>query len=155
ERLYKFKTRYEYLIKNHNNVSLLVSYEYKCPKDYDKIFTLNDTLNMFSEDFDYIQNSINLASHNISHLLMVDISIKYEIKHLEIYDCFSEQLPYFDFIQVPHHGSRYNWNNDLLGRVSNNTNFIISSGGKYNHPHSEVTDSIESSHTLFKADQFT
>ena len=147
ERRKEFKEHYEYLTKNHNNVSLLVSYDYRMDGCYNG--------KIYSECI-YCEGKFNESLSNldeITHILTGDVSINYKRKHKQIYEHFDEQFSKLNFVQVPHHGSICNWNDDILNQVQNHTCFIISNGNLHKHPHSEVTDSIEENYQLFESNK--
>jgi hypothetical protein len=52
-----------------------------------------------------------------------------------------KKLP-IDAFKVPHHGSKYNFNNDLLGSVACSKYLISTSGARFNHPDPETIAKI-------------
>ena len=146
-----FKKSYSYLNKsNHNNVSLLMVYDFKMIKGN----CLNLAIRKEQLDiFETQPHTYNLEASRFIHFFTGDISFKYIRKHLQIYEHYKDLLPSVDAIQVPHHGSKHNWNDDLLSRVPRKAFFIVSSGlgNSYRHPHTEVTKKIEANHKIFKA----
>lgn len=141
-----FKQQYRVINKsNHNNVSLLLMYSYELPiKNITvKVSAESDQLSLF-ENLDNYETTVYTHPATINHLLTGDISLNYKYKHRKIYEHYKNWLSEVDFIQVPHHGSKHNWNNDLIHEASKNTIFIVSHGinNSFKHPHREVVDSI-------------
>ncbi|MEK4698585.1 MBL fold metallo-hydrolase [Solibacillus sp. FSL R7-0668] len=148
-----FKRNYRYVSKsNHNNISLLMMYDFKIAKGKELKIEIKE------EQFNFLENVFHYYPFNncrFVHFFTGDISFKYVRKHLQIYEHYKDLLPHVDVIQVPHHGSKHNWNDDLLWHIPKKAFFIVSSGIKnsYGHPHTEVVKSIEVRHKLFKANE--
>lgn len=149
----EFKTNYRYVSKsNHNNVSLLMMYDFKITRgEILKVAFQEEQLKLFNNAPQYYP----LSNFRFVHFFTGDISLKYVKKHLQIYEHYKDLLPHVDAIQVPHHGSKNNWNDDLLKLIPKKTIFIVSSGihNQFGHPHTEVVDSIEANHKMFKANE--
>lgn len=60
-------------------------------------------------------------------------------KWKELYDAYHQYFDYIGCVQIPHHGSRHNYNSELTNMRAC-TFYIISAGykNKYRHPHSSV-----------------
>lgn len=145
-----FKANYSYE-SDHNNVSLLMMYDFQFIKGSSLIVDVEEEqLNLFESEPRYNKLLIN---SRFVHFLTGDISLKYIRKHKQIYKHYKDLLPHVDAIQIPHHGSKYNWNRDLLGVIPKKTIFIVSSGikNKYKHPHIEVVRSASQGHSILYA----
>lgn len=154
----QFKKNYSYISKsNHNNVSLLLMYEYKSSFQSKNVSQLPDAiqLSFFADNENCNPVMEEFSSPSIIHLLTGDISIKYIYKQRKIYNHYLDMLPNVHFIQVPHHGSKYNWNDDLLKEIPMNVQFIVSHGigNSYSHPHQEVVRAINMGFPLLRANQ--
>ncbi len=68
-------------------------------------------------------------------------------KWSELYDAYASYEKYIGCVQVPHHGSRYSYNHQLLS-FGYSMFYIISAGerNKYRHPHGSVIRDILVSH---------
>lgn len=68
-------------------------------------------------------------------------------KWRDLQRAYTKYEPYIGCIQIPHHGSKYNYNHQLLG-IGNCAFFIISAGEKnsFRHPHGSVVRDILASH---------
>lgn len=68
-------------------------------------------------------------------------------KWKELSDAYDKYDCYIGCVQIPHHGSRYSYNHQLLN-IGNCTFYIISAGekNKYRHPHGSVIKDILINH---------
>lgn len=85
----------------------------------------------------------------------LDLNYKWEDFRNHFWNNFSKTF----IIQIPHHGSKYNWKIDLLSRI-NKSFCIISSGikNRFSHPHWKVINDISSSSprkTIFLVNEFS
>lgn len=64
-------------------------------------------------------------------------------KWQELSNAYDKYNNFIGCVQIPHHGSRYNYNHQLL-KIGNSGYYIISSGekNKYRHPHDLVIKDI-------------
>lgn len=159
DRMKSFKRCYGFITTNHNNVSLVTSYEYQLSSPNYRTGQL-EQLEKVSEKYPnpLVENhekeqQYELRLNKVVHLLTGDISIAYAYKHRQVYEHYKEQLKEMNFVQVPQHGSRHNWNVDLLKQVPKYTIFIISHGGRHGHPHGEVTKSIQPTYGMVCANK--
>lgn len=78
----------------------------------------------------------------IGQLLTGDIDL--HIKYDEIKQYYRHYLSNVFMGQVPHHGSKNNWKNELLDDTSNSKIWVISAGidNRYRHPSLKVMDDI-------------
>lgn len=91
-------------------------------------------------------NSLTLYSGPKSHeikagcLYLGDYNTNGETKYNNLKDAYENVCSNIEFIQIPHHGSRHNFNLGLLDLCSQPIRYIISAGSsnKYKHPHSIV-----------------
>ena len=76
------------------------------------------------------------------HLLTGDINLNQ--KWMEIGTHFGKALSKLSLCLVPHHGAKNNWNRDVLTKVPQKCQWIISSGisNKYGHPSFKVVQNI-------------
>lgn len=80
-----------------------------------------------------------LGQRNIfGHLLTGDADIN--LQYAEFREHFKTYRNHITHIQVPHHGSLHNWNNEIFGYATNCRHWIVSSRvvNKYGHPNCAV-----------------
>lgn len=78
--------------------------------------------------------------NKMGQFLIGDINLNNKYKYNEIKNHYKNWLDSIFLSQIPHHGSKYNWNNDILNDLKNCHQWIASSGCSENskHPHRDV-----------------
>ena len=126
--LKEIKMAYSIITSSHNNVSLCMGYTFQVSKNQE-----------------------------LNHVLTGDISLNYKRKQMQFFDHFQILLSKADFLQVPHHGSKYNWHHNLTAFSPNKTEFIATYGvnNSHGHVHSDVSNFISlASKKLHLVDEF-
>jgi ribonuclease BN (tRNA processing enzyme) len=126
---------------NDLNINSLVVYS--GPKDIASTLRcfVHNVNNAYFEHPNIVYGSYN---HNSGCLYLgdYDASVKNMWKELINHNNISKYLMNIGTIQIPHHGSKYNYNTEMSNL---NSMFIISAGqnNKHRHPHKEVVHDIQ------------
>lgn len=74
-------------------------------------------------------------------MLLGDMDTKKEWRGLR--RRYENYLSKIEFLQIPHHGSKYNWNGSIVGDI-NPQKYVITAAlkNRHSHPHSEVVKNI-------------
>jgi hypothetical protein len=88
---------------------------------------------------------------NLGHFLTGDLSLNYAKKHLELMKHYRNQFHSMSTCQLPHHGAKGNWNNQILSKAQNCALWVASSGfsNSYGHPDIDVVLSILNARRFF------
>lgn len=104
-----------------------------------------DSICPYSNDDEFFNNIIPPTRwiHHIGNLLTGDIDMN--LSWNNFINHFRNNLPQTFLVQIPHHGSRYNWNNNILNEI-NDSIWLVTAGlkNRFGHPHNKVIRDIYS-----------
>lgn len=140
----KIKEAYRKVPGNFNTNSMVLfsgSQNYKIHH----MLCLENPCYLMDRDMRYCDRCCNFFLNGC--LYMGDYDASGEKKWRELYNAYGMYFKCVGCIQIPHHGSRHNYNHKLLG-INKKMLCIISAGekNKYQHPHAMVLKDILSSH---------
>ena len=142
DRIEELKKNYrKYFGKNLNSTSLVT---YHGP-----LFNLKDNSYIhFHRSFNYCFRRC-FHSNRLGTLLTGDINLSSKSKLSKMLDYFYGYIEQVCVFQVPHHGSKHNWNFKNPNGLELFCNYVINHGlGRKNHPSSEVVKFIKTNCTL-------
>jgi len=135
-KLYKMCFHSFYRFCEHKNYWCKEERDYYCYRLYKK----------YKYFCDYICDCKSFAQ-----LLTGDINLKNKNNYNEFKKHFNKMLKDVCVFQIPHHGAKGNWNENLLGDLNNCFYWIANSGikNKYNHPSFKIFMDIISNNKCF------
>lgn len=97
----------------------------------------------YSYDEKFFNNKVAPASkiNHIGNLLTGDIDMNFSWNNFITH--FKNSLPQTFLVQIPHHGSKYNWNKNILNEI-NDSIWLVAAGlkNRFGHPHNKVIRDI-------------
>jgi len=126
----KLRILYAKKFKNMNHTSLAM---YHGPVNSDYSYHFYSSNKSLSSNKYILRNHIG---NDFGHLLTGDINLNNN--YTEFKNHFNDFTKYISFVQIPHHGSKYNWNSKILDDLLICKLWIIPAGVSTSHPHKKV-----------------